>query len=143
MHELRSARRFSRFLMAWLLLWFVAMAMPLKGLDVLEDAWSATVSTIGPNASDICTYTEGEATGVYQIHDAEVPGSPSDLHSGHASGDPSHCPLCLQAAAPPGSLLARIPGSGAPSEPRYVQHYMHEQVRTDVPPPARAPPVFS
>lgn len=119
MHELRRSRRLGRLLAAWLLLWFVAMA----------------AVPITPPAS----------LGAHLEHDAQSCDDvlEQDLHAAHASGSLSHCPVCMHAAAsPPPQLWPRF-AADTPADRPAAHRRTHVSTRTDVPPPARGPPVLS
>lgn len=66
-----------------------------------------------------------------------------DAHAGHATGSSQHCPLCLHAAVPPPPQFEQGLSAAAPIDVAAAVQRLHPRVRTDVPPPARAPPLFS
>jgi hypothetical protein len=125
MSTFRRLRTFSRFLAAWLVMWFVAM-------------------TAGPLAQQPAAGLEaGHHHHAAQQAQPAFDEGTQDLHASHGSGSASHCPLCLHAAAPP-PLLACNPGAGdPPSAAIRPCAKAHARVRTDAPPPARGPPVLS
>lgn len=117
-------------LAAWLLLWFCAMAMPIpQGMP--QVAREVALAAVEADCHD-----EGDA-------DAHHAHADSDHHHEHGVSSAQHCPLCLHAAAPPLVFLA-LPSSGAaPVKQPAPAAQRPLQVRTDTPPPARAPPRFS
>lgn len=120
----RSTRPYARLLAAWLLLWFMAMtAMPMgvPHAGELPDG-------------DICVQSDAG-------HEAPAPSA--DRHAGHGDASMAHCPLCLQAAAPPPLQLAQGLASQTPQAPADANRRSAPRVRTDAPPPARGPPVLS
>ena len=129
MDELRRSRKLGRLLAAWLLLWFVAMgAMPIPPMASLgTDAWATPpVET-------------------HSGHDAHSGDDPidQDPHAGHASGSLSHCPVCMHAAASPPAQAGPSSTASTPGDRPSAHHRTHVARRTDVPPPARGPPVLS
>ncbi len=127
MQALRRSRTFARLLAAWLLLWFAAMGM---------QPWRADTAAgqRTPNAVAHAGHAEGPRD--------ETHGS-GHAHAGHAVAGSVHCPLCLHAAAPPPPLLSeRLPDAAPLSRPAVGSRTL-PRVRTDVPPPARGPPLLS
>jgi hypothetical protein len=133
MYELRRHRRLGRFLAAWLLLWVVAMA------------WSPSPPPAQAHAQAHVHVHAADAGASAADEDAPCPHEhvAVDVHAGHASGSPSHCPLCTFGAAPPPVLLANATGRKAPSEPPRVRLRPLSFGRIELAPPARGPPVLS
>jgi len=149
MHELRRCRRIGRLLAAWLLLWFVAMAAaPITPLAGLRDATSA--APVASDASD-AAHCAHSGHGTNDDHHARLGHDPQscddtvekDRHAGHASGSFSHCPVCMHAASPPPPQLWPRFAGDTPAERFAALLRTHVRTRTDVPPPARGPPVLS
>jgi hypothetical protein len=140
MNALRRARRSGRFLAAWLLLWFIAMAAPIGSLGRAE-AHGVSISVA---ADEHCT--EGhEHTHQHLAGSGEHGAGPhtDHLHTGHAGGSLSHCALCMHAAAPPALQFApRFAGESASDRPMATRR-TSVRVRTAAPPPGRGPPVIS
>jgi hypothetical protein len=131
---LLRSHRFVRLLAAWLLLWFLVMAMPqplpLQVAPLADPCPAAGVGAIEE------AHAGGHAPA---CEAAQQPG----LHAGHGAGATSHCPLCLHAAAaPPPRLGPRLPVF-APEDRTSRRPRISLRVRTDAPPPARGPPRLS
>lgn len=120
----RNTRPYARLLAAWMLLWFMAMtAMPM-GMPHAGEL----------PEGDICVQADAGH---------EALGASTDQHAGHGDASMSHCPLCLQAAAPPPPQFAQGAASPAPQAPADANRRSALRVRTDAPPPARGPPALS
>lgn len=119
MQSLRNSHGFGRLLVGWLLLWFVAMAaaplpLPAAAEAVHEDCES-------------------------HAHDSTA----ADAHSGHGTGATAHCPLCLNAGAPPQAAPAHPSRGDAPRLQVLARDSVVVRVRSAAPPPGRGPPAFS
>jgi hypothetical protein len=133
MHTLRRLRSIGRFMAAWFLLWACVMAA--APIPALRD---------GGHAAAAGARLDLTAHALHQPpHCGDADVGPPAAHQGHEPGSASHCPMCMQAAAPPpphdaSDLVeprpAHIPESG---------YGVALRVRAAMPPPARGPPVFS
>lgn len=144
MQAIHRYRRFGRLLAAWLLLWFLAMsAAPFVPLSAAgpRAAASADSETEDVANCDAAEHHHHHAEQSAQEPDACAP-SQVDVHAGHGAGSLSHCPLCLQGAAPPPEVLAALLRADAPAERPAVVSRSVRRTRTDVPPPARGPPLL-
>ncbi|GAB3764002.1 hypothetical protein GCM10028796_18270 [Ramlibacter monticola] len=138
MHGLRNARRFGRLLAVWLLLWFVAMAT--TGVPPALGTGDAQVAAALAGAHVDHEGHHGHAAEESAGDDTEVA---VNVHAGHASGSPSHCPLCAHGAAPPPTQFAPAPAGEVATDPAAAPGAAPPRVRTDAPPPARGPPLLS
>lgn len=138
MHALRHSRRFGRLFAVWLLVWFMSMV-------AARVPPAAGVASLGAAAAVAATQADHEHHHgqVAEEPDAEAGPTGPQLHSGHASGSPSHCPLCTHGAAPPPPAFASAPGADHAGERPAAPALPAPRVRTDAPPPARGPPLFS
>jgi hypothetical protein len=161
MHRLRSTRSLGRFLAVWLLAWFVAMSFTARAHDSEASVAAACVvpavsGGAGDNVNPAHAGHGGHAgQAAHEAHpdhhaNAESAGGgcgaghlAHDAHLGHASGSSGHCPLCLHAAVPPPPQFLQAVSEAPPDEVPVAAPGIHPSVRTDVPPPARAPPLFS
>jgi len=150
----RRTRSIGRVLAAWLLLWFAAMSFTVPAPLSVAVSGEACPAASGEGGSAHAGHAghEGHAAhpghAGHAGHDAGPCGDGGqadahDAHAGHASGSPNHCPLCMHAAVPPPPQFAQGPAEAAPAEVPIAAPRVHPRVRTDVPPPARAPPLFS
>jgi hypothetical protein len=97
-------------------------------------------------AAQACAETMAAMPAGHEGHAAhEHPACGDDEGGGdaHAAGHQSHCPLCLHAAAPPPSLSGERVASAAAGALPPAACSRGVPVRTDVPPPARGPPLAS
>ena len=138
MHGLRNSRRFGRLLAVWLLLWFVAMA---------TTRVPPALGTADPHVAAAIASAHVDHEG-HHGHVAEESADDGaevavNVHAGHASGSLSHCPLCAHGAAPPPTLFAPAPAGEVATGPVAAPAAAPLRVRTDAPPPARGPPLFS
>jgi hypothetical protein len=138
MHALRRSRSIGRYFAVWLLLWFVAMAArPMVPLPGVHSACQVALAESGAGHA-------GHQGHEHDGHAQACADAPqADVHDGHASGSPQHCPLCMHAAAPPPPPIACDRGSVAPADLGAPLARVHLRVRTALPPPARAPPLLS
>jgi hypothetical protein len=150
MHALRRSRNFGRLFAAWLLLWFLAMtARPILALPDLREACALVpIEQAADDAAHAAhaDHGDGEHHAGHELADAACDAATADAHSAHAdhaSGSAQHCPVCMHAAAPPGPQFAHAPEGAAPAEATPVEPRAPLRSRTDVPPPARGPPLSS
>lgn len=139
MHALRHSRRLGRLLALWLLLWFVAMAVtrvpPPVGADQAPSATAVASAHVDHEGHHHGTMADER--------EASHSDSAVGLHGAHASGSPSHCPLCTCGAAPPPPQFAPAQADEQPADCPAARTDSPLRVRTDAPPPARGPPLFS
>lgn len=124
MNALRQHHGIGRLLAAWLLLWFGAMSAtppaPPRGVD-----------------------HAGAGCMAHHAHSGDhSPACVDDLGDAHAQ-DPSHCPVCLHAAAPPPPQRVLALPHGLPGDPPEASFDAFVPPRTAAPPPARGPPRFA
>jgi hypothetical protein len=131
---LRRSRDLGRVLAAWLLLWFAAMALPLAA-DI-SDAQDQLQLVAG---SADCHGSEAADGGPH----VDAHALPHAAHGEHGAGSVQHCPLCTHAAAPLLALLVPAGSAASRQEDSAPRKHAPRRVRTDDPPPARAPPAFS
>jgi hypothetical protein len=155
MQRLRRAHAFGRFLAAWLLLWFVAMAagpLPSSGGSL----GGAVVASASPEGHEElpCAHSEEPATAAHDGHGAhDIAANDrhasddgealADSHAGHATGSSSHCPLCLHAAAPLQWPGAAVPATFATARPSCTGRSAPLRMRAGMAPPQRGPPALS
>ena len=135
MQTLRRSRTLARLLAAWVLLWFGAMLLsPFVDAAAAAQACAAGAAHAGheghPGHRDAACNEKADDV----LHAG---------HAGHGNGSLAHCPVCMQAAAPPPAAVAHATAGVQPAGPRAAPVRAQVRVRTDVPPPARAPPLFS
>ena len=140
------SHRFIRLVAAWLLLWFLVMAVPAPlPLAQVAEPCSAAGSDVAARPLDAAPSgaelqdEQNHAGHLLACADAQQP----DVHAGHGAGAATHCPLCLHAAAPPHPRLAAAAPAIAPDDRTSAPPRLHLRVRSDAPPPARGPPRLS
>lgn len=137
MHALRHSRGIGRFLAAWLLLWFVAMAA--SPLPLPHQAGHAKAGHVDESRA---------ACAGHHAHAGHAPQACAGADDLYADGNgdaanPSHCPVCLHVAAPPSPPLARMLPDAAPGATASASFDTQLRIRTAAPPPARGPPQLS